>query len=234
MRSHGPEPIEAGVPGAPNALGAWRPHALARERHGLSVELLAFLVLTAIVAAALTTAFFCRSKDVSPRFENVASLEAVVERIMQVESNGDPNAKNKRSTATGSGQYLDATWLEMVRAHRTDLTRGRKEKELLALRRDPALTREITKRWVERNAAMLRKRGLPVTAGTLYLTYFAGPAGAVAVLTASEQLDAASSMASADASGRMTREKIVTANPFLATYTVGDLKRWADRKMHGL
>ena len=231
MPSHGPEPIEANSPRAPDALGAWRPNALARERHGLSVELLAFLVLTAIVAATIAIGFFCRPKDESSTFESLASLEAVVERIMQVESNGDPNAKNKRSTATGSGQYLDVTWLEMVRAHRADLARSRSEKELLELRRDSGLTREITKRWVERNAAMLRKRGLPVTAGTLYLTYFAGPAGAVAVLTASDRLDAASST---DASGRMTREKIVTANPFLATYTVGDLKRWADRKMHGL
>ena len=37
-----------------------------------------------------------------------------------------------------------------------------------------------------------------------------------------------------DAFGRTTREKLVTANPFLATLTAGDLKSWADRKMRGL
>ena len=47
------------------------------------------------------------------------------------------------------------------------------------------------------------------------------------------EADAASLMASADATGRMTREKIVGANPFLGDFTVADLKSWADRKMHG-
>jgi hypothetical protein len=93
------------------------------------------------------------------------------------------------------------------------------------------LAREIVTRLVEQNATMLTKRGLPVTPGTLYLTYFAGPARAVAMLSVSENADAASLMASADATGRTTREKLVNANPFLKALTVGDLKNWADRKM---
>jgi hypothetical protein len=36
-------------------------------------------------------------------------------------------------------------------------------------------------------------------------------------------------MADADARGRTTREKLVNAYPFLKV--VGDIKRWADRKM---
>ena len=46
----------------------------------------------------------------------VSTIDAVVERIIDVESGGDPNAKNKRSTATGLGQFLDETWLDMIRA----------------------------------------------------------------------------------------------------------------------
>ena len=42
--------------------------------------------------------------------------------------------------------------------------------------------------------------------------------------------DAASLMASADATGRTTRA--VNANPFLKEFTVRDLKNWANRKMH--
>jgi hypothetical protein len=38
---------------------------------------------------------------------DVSTIDAVVERIIDVESGGDPNAKNKRSTATGLGQFLD-------------------------------------------------------------------------------------------------------------------------------
>src|SRR2546421_1896856 len=155
------------------------------------------------------------------------AISAVVDRIILVESDGDPNAKNKRSSATGAGQFLDGTWLEMIRAHRPDLAQGRSEKEVLELRRQTELAREFTRRWVERNAAMLSKRGLPVTPGTVYLTYFAGPAGAVALLSAAEHVDAAATMAGADATGRTTREKIVNANPFLGAFTVGDLKNWA-------
>ena len=78
---------------------------------------------------------------------------------------------------------------------------------------------------------MLRKKGLPVTPGTLYLAHFAGRAGAVAILSAPGDADAASAMASADATGRTKREKIVKANPFLERFTVADLRSWADRKV---
>jgi hypothetical protein len=47
-----------------------------------------------------------------------STVDAVVERIIDVESGGDPNAKNRRSSATGLGQFLDETWLDMIRAHR--------------------------------------------------------------------------------------------------------------------
>ena len=159
------------------------------------------------------------------------AIHAVVERIIGVESHGDPNAKNKRSSATGLGQFLDETWLDMIRAHRPDLGQGRSQDEILELRRDAKIAREITARFTERNAEMLRKRGLPVTPGTLYLAHFAGGAGAVAILSAMENADAALVMATADATGRTNREKIIKANPFLERFTVADLRNWADRKM---
>jgi hypothetical protein len=158
-------------------------------------------------------------------------FSSIVEQIIKVESDGDPNAKNKRSSATGLGQFLDETWLRLIRTHRPDLTTARGEGEILELRRDPNLAREITARFTEGNAEILRRRGLPVTRGTLYLAHFAGAAGAVAILSALEQADAASIMASADASGRTSREKLVKSNPFLEHLTVADLKSWADRRM---
>jgi hypothetical protein len=171
------------------------------------------------------------TEDEGPKPTGRAAVDAVVERIIRAESNGDANAKNKRSSATGPGQFLDETWLDMIRAYRPDLARGRNEKEILELRRNPDLAHEITMRFVERNAAALSRRGLPVTPGTLYLAHFAGSAGAIAVLSVPDDTDAADLMAKADASGRTTREKLVNANPFLASFTVADLKKWADRKM---
>ena len=122
----------------------------------------------------------------------------------------------------------------MTATYRPDLAQGRSHSEILELRHDPALMREITARLVDHNAKILGHRNLPVTPGTLYLAHFAGAAGAVALLTSPEDEHAASMMASADSSGQTTSKKIVTANPFLTRFTVADLKRWADRKMEGL
>ena len=173
--------------------------------------------------------YFSQPDELSGR----AAVSALVERIIAVESNGDPNAKNSRSSAMGLGQFLDETWLDLVRAYRPDLARGRSARETLDLRREPKLAREIIMRFVERNIAMLRQRGLPVTAGTVYLAHFAGGAGAVAILSAPDNSDAALVIANADSTGRTKRERLIKANPFLEHFTVADLKVWADRKMRG-
>jgi hypothetical protein len=171
--------------------------------------------------------------DHSKRQESILAVgvEAVVERIIAIESDGDANAKNKRSSATGLAQFLDATWLDLIRSHRPDLASGRSQAEILELRRDAGLAREMCVRFTRQNADLLRKRGVPVTPGTLYLAHFAGAAGAVAIVSALDSADAASVMAGADSSGRTRRERIVRANPFLERFTVVDLRNWADRKM---
>jgi hypothetical protein len=51
------------------------------------------------------------------------------------------------------------------------------------------------------------------------------------VLSAPDHADAATAMAAGDSRGRLTREMIVAANPFLKGFTVAKLKSWADRKM---
>jgi len=162
-----------------------------------------------------------------------AAIDAAVSRILIAESGGAAEVKNKRSSAAGPAQFLDDTWLELIRAARPDLMKGRTRDELLALRLKPGLAREIAHRFAERNAALLQRRGLPVTVGTLYLAHFAGPAGAAALLTAPDDADAAAVMARADATGKSKREQIVKANPFLDKFTVADIRRWADRKMDG-
>ena len=160
-----------------------------------------------------------------------AAFNVVAARIIAVESNGDPNAKNSRSSATGPGQFLNDTWLDLVREYRPDLTKGRAESEILKLRQEATLARELTQRSVEHNASVLRQRGLPVTAGAIYLAHFAGAAGAAAILSAPDGAEAAHVMAGADATGRTKPEQLIKANPFLEHFTVADLKTWADRKM---
>ena len=68
------------------------------------------------------------------------------------------------------------------RAHRSigpGASPSRRAPKRGADRRDPQLVRGIAVRLIEEYAAMLNKRGLPITPGSLYLAYFAAPAGAV-------------------------------------------------------
>ena len=196
---------------------------------------IAAIALTVAVALAVILGCWLPYNTSSDRATIEAiDAKALVERIIKVESGGFSNAKNKLSSATGAGQFLDDTWLEAVRRHRRDLIKGRSDKELLELRQDAELTREIIALLIEEYARTLWKRGLPLTAGSLYLVYFAGPAGAVALLSGAEHADAASVMAAADTTGRTTRLKLVRANPFLELLTVGDLRKWAEYKMRGI
>lgn len=200
-------------------------------RNWLSAEFITLVLAVAIGLAFVAGLVSFRDAHLKGKSIDKTAAKALVERIIIAESNGDSNARNKRSSATGAVQFLDDTWLEAVRRHRRDLIQGRSGKEVLDLRRDAELAREIAARLVEEYAGVLNKRGLPVTPGSLYLAHFAGPAGAVALLSGAESADAASLMAAADVTGRTTREKLVNANPFLKALTVGDIKSWADRKM---
>jgi hypothetical protein len=199
--------------------------------HGLIVGMFACVLLATVGWHFAGVSEACRAfVGGQPDLAGRLAADTVARRIVIAESSGDATARNKLSTASGSGQFLDGTWLDMIRAYRPDLA-GRSDTEILDLKRDPDLSREMVARFAEQNAAMLASRCLPVTPATLYLSHFAGGAGAAAVLSAPESADAAATMAEADASGRTTRDMIVTANPFLESFTVADLKHWADRKM---
>lgn len=147
----------------------------------------------------------------------------VVDRIIGVESGGNPNAKNPNSSATGAGQFIDGTWLSMINKYRPDVAQGRSSQEVLALRNDPQLSREMTQRYAEENAEFLRNQGIQTTDGNVYLAHFLGPRGAAQVLKADPNASVAS----------IVGQNVVNANGFLAGKTVADLRAWADKKMGG-
>jgi hypothetical protein len=145
----------------------------------------------------------------------------LADQFISVESGGNANAKNPNSTATGAGQFIEGTWLDMLAKHRPDITGSRDE--LLALRTNKDLSREMTDAYAADNGGILKGAGLPVTPGTQYLAHFAGPKGAVGLLNADPAAPAGSVLGAA----------AVKANPFLAKMTAGDVAAWADRKMGG-
>lgn len=144
-----------------------------------------------------------------------------VDQIIQVESGGNPNAKNPRSTATGPGQFIESTWLNTISKYRPDLTTGRTKEEILALRTDPSVSRQMTEALAAENAAGLTKAGFPATPGNTYLAHFAGPQGAISALSASPATPVSEILGPA----------AMKANPFLANMTAADLTAWANNKM---
>ena len=101
-------------------------------------------------------------------------IQDTVSRIIGYESGNDPNIKNKKSTAEGLGQFIDSTWVYMVRKYRPDIAKGKTDEQLKTLKRDPALSREMTTRYVEENSALLKKHGFPVNVRNLYVMHFLG------------------------------------------------------------
>lgn len=150
-----------------------------------------------------------------------ASVSIVVDKIIGVESGGNPNAQNSRSSASGLGQFTDSTWVATVRKNRPDIARGLSNDQIIELKTDPALGREMTGRLVQENADGLRAAGIEPNERNLYLAHFAGLSGAKQILGAAED-EAISSVLSPAA---------IKANPQLAGKTVGDVKNWASRKM---
>lgn len=149
------------------------------------------------------------------------AVEALVAQIIRVESAGNTRAKNPLSSATGLGQFIDSTWLRMMRTYRPDLVASLSQAELLELRFDPGLSRTMVTNLARENESFLRSRGHAITAGRLYLAHFLGPSGASTALQADPNASVLEVMGAT----------IVNANPFLKGKTVKWMTDWSDGKM---
>ncbi|CCE04135.1 hypothetical protein BRAS3843_100029 [Bradyrhizobium sp. STM 3843] len=150
---------------------------------------------------------------------NHFALSGLASQIVGAESSGNANAKNPNSSASGLGQFIDGTWLAMLRRYHPEINGT--PQELLALRANPELSREMTEAYARENATMLTRAGLPVTPGNLYLAHFAGPGGARAVLKA----DPATPVET------LLRPDAIKANPFLVGMTADGLRNWAEKRV---
>jgi len=146
---------------------------------------------------------------------------ALVDSIIGVESGGNPNAKNPSSSASGLGQFIDSTWLTTIAQARPDLVAGKSREEILALKADPDLSRQMTEAYAAQNGRILSGAGFDANPGNVYLAHFAGPQGAVKVLSSDPSTPI----------GAVLGDAAVKANPFLRGMTAADLQAWAARKM---
>lgn len=148
--------------------------------------------------------------------------DETLNRVIQIESAGNPDAKAPTSSAAGLGQFINATWLGVVRKHRPDLLIGRSEADVCALRRGRAtasLQIDMLARFTEANA---RGIGGGCTDGDLYLAHFLG-------LGAAQKFFRADANASAE--GLAGAAAVAANRSILAGKTAGEVRAWAQRSM---
>src|SRR5439155_18469879 len=152
-----------------------------------------------------------------------SAVELLVNHIVHVESGGNARAKNPLSSAAGLGQFIKSTWLRMMRTYRPELFKSTSEAEILELRYDPTMARQMVSNLARENDARLRAYGHAITAGRLYLAHFLGPEGAHQALAApGNALDV-----------NVMGASVISANPFLTGKDCAYVVAWAEKKMSG-
>lgn len=141
------------------------------------------------------------------------------DKVIHWESGGNPNAHAAGSSAVGSGQFLNSTWVPLVRQNRPDLA-DKSDAEILAMRSDPQLSRDMINAYGNQNAKHLEANGVPVSDATKYGAHWFGPDGYTKIHNA----DPATPI-----------EKIIGDGPAalnrLSGKTTGDVKAIAQQRM---
>jgi hypothetical protein len=138
------------------------------------------------------------------------------------ESALNPNARAGTSSATGLFQFIESTWLDMVRRHGAThglatqsaaLRQGagpETRREILALRSDPELSARMAGELARENAASLQARlGRTPSAGELYAAHVMGAGGALRLIEAARS-------GAADAAAIFPREAAANRGLFYA------------------
>lgn len=151
-----------------------------------------------------------------------SAVEILTDQIIRVESAGQADAKNSRSSATGVGQFIDSTWLRLMQTYRRDLAGTLSRDAQLALRHDPTISREMVQNLAREGEAYLRARGHTISAGRLYLCHFLGMDGADRLLSADPNASAETILGAV----------VAAANPtIIIGQTAAQVEAWAERKM---
>lgn len=146
------------------------------------------------------------------------------ERLAQIESGGDPNAKNPRSSALGTHQFISSTWLAYAKRELPKETAGKTDAQILAMRRNPRLEAVVFDAFTEDNAAVLRKNDLPVVNATLGMLHRFGPARGVELIRAAQ--------ANPDQSlAQVLPAQVLAQNPDLKDETAGSILNWYEQKL---
>jgi tape measure domain-containing protein len=167
-------------------------------------------------------AFAERFKNLMSGALDFALDNTLVDRIIGVESGGNPSARNPESSATGLGQFVTRTWLELFKKHFPDRAAGMTDAMILALREDAAISRDMVGLYLRENAKILQRMGVQLTDANLYLAHFLGPGGATALLRSAPGTKANDVLGS---------DQIAANQGILDGKTREEILAWAQRKV---
>lgn len=102
------------------------------------------------------------------------------------ESNFNADAKAKTSSATGLFQFIESTWMDMIKTHgeKYGIDTSQSKPALLNLRKDPKIASVMAAEFASDNKAFLEKTvGGDIGNTELYFAHFMGAGGASAFLS---------------------------------------------------
>jgi hypothetical protein len=133
------------------------------------------------------------------------------DRVSDFEGTGS----NQSSSATGNGQFLAGTWTPLMKKYRPDLTTGKTDAQILAMRSDDALGDQMKVAYATDNGQALAAAGVPQNATTLGIAHNLGPGDAVRVLQSSADTPLS----------QILSPEVIQANPGLGRQTAGQYVR---------
>ena len=111
----------------------------------------------------------------------------------------------------------------MIKKYRPELARGKSDSQIIGMKYNGQLNREMTVAYTKENAAALNKAGINSTEGNLYLSHFSGVGTAIKALRANPNAHVSTVYGAA----------AIKANPRVlgGNKTIGDVIRWANNHM---
>ena len=148
-----------------------------------------------------------------PKNRPAMTMDKFLDRLMIAESGGNNYARNARSTATGPYQFIESTFLSVLRRHFPKRVTNLTATQILALRTDRGLARDAARAYTRDNATYLTAAGHKPTFPHLRLAFLLGAGGAIRILDATPTTPLA----------RLLSPNVIRANPWMTRYTARSL-----------
>jgi hypothetical protein len=163
-------------------------------------------------------------------------MAGILDYISGRESGGNYSARNASSSAGGKYQFIDSTWVNVVRRARPDLA-NLSDKEIIALKtRNDDVGKQVQEEAAQYHlkadiGPVLEKNGIEPDSKSIYLSWFAGPQGAVKIMKSDPNTPIADVMGE---DAVKANANIKLGDKTFKDFTVADVQNWAGQNKGGV